>query len=408
MKSNTHIININLLGITAINHIYNKYDYEINDDLYKNTNDECIPIVYNFMYKYCKQLPQEKIIVTLSPDQAISGSTISALSEKYMYTISNYDEKNIIKYMSNLKIIYMTSRAGISKFTEDDVSIKSCTNSIISNLLRLNDITYTKHELTLSSSQFIMIGLNPQVMETIDEEELSSNQITYFTLQHLKKKGIENITNSINEIIGDSPVHIIFDMSVMSDEVAPCVTRFFANISKERIDGLTLNELTCFLNIINKKNIVGIDITGYDLRTVDTEVVYRVTCEIGKIVLKNLLDIKEKKINIFNENSKFFIWRNVKQKSHDDIGWFILRNISIELKEKLLNSFDEENIICMSFANDDNEIEDAYISVTTMNDQYTKSFFLAKNINDCILFPEEKVHMMFELINTNENVLLKD
>lgn len=404
----THIINVNLLGITAVNHIYSSYDYEIKSDLYNHNNDQSIPVVYNFMYKYCKQLPSEKIVVTLSPDPAISGSTVSALSERYMYTVFNPDKQNIPKYLSNLKIIYLTSRAGVSRFTENDVSIKSCAKSIITNLLRENDVTYTKHELTLSSSQFILIGLNPDTIETVDEEELSSREITYFTLKNLRKKSIEKITHSINELISDSPVHVIFDMSVMSDEVAPCVTRFLENASKKRIDGLNLNELTSFLNILNKTNIVGIDITGYDLRTNDTEAMYRVTCEVAKVMLKNLLEIKEKKINIFNENSRFLIWRNVYQKSHDDIGWFILRGISLDLKESLLNKLIDTELIIVPFENDNGEPEDAYVSTTTINDQYKKSYYVAEEINDYALFPEEKVHMMFELINTNENSLLKD
>ena len=34
-----------------------------------------------------------------------------------------------------------------------------------------------------------------------------------------------------------------------------------------------------------------------------------------------------------------------------------------------------------------------------MNEQYKKSYFTAENINDIVLYPQEKSLMVFELIN---------
>jgi arginase family enzyme len=402
-SSKFHIINVKFPQISAKNHIYNKFDYEVSDLLYDNYDDDSIPIIYNFLYKYITSLLKDKIIVTLSPDPSISGSTVSALAERY---ITIHNESNSPKYSSNLKILYFTSTPHIrSQYSE--INVQSLSNSIVSNLLCETDFTYTKHKLVLSTNQFIMIGINPQIIDENDKDILNNKDIVYFTLDQIRKKSMSNVIRSISDLVLDDPVHVIFDMSVMNNEVAPCVTRFLDKSPTGKIDGLTISELEEALIMMNKKNIVGLDITSFDLRIKDTEKIYRLTCEVAKIVLRHLLNITERKINIFTENSKFLIWRPVDQSSHDDIGWLILRSVSLEIRERILASIDD-NIITLSLTTDDDTEEDVYITSTSMLDQENKSYYTAESIYDCALTPEEKLNMMFELINTNENALLVD
>jgi len=404
-----HLINVNFPQISAKKHIYNKFDYEVSDALYDNYDENGVPIVYNFLYKYIKNLPKTKIITTLSPDPAITSATVTANAEKYM-TIDCSNNSNIPKYSSNLKIIYFTATPHFEK-NIDEITVKSFSNSIISNAICDTNFTYTKHELALSENQFIIVGINTEILGENDKNELNNKNIVYFTLDMIKKKKMATIIKTINDLIMEDPVHIVFDMSVMCSDVAPCVTRFLSDDIKQKspkVNGITITELEEALSSIDKTNVVGLDITSFDLRIKDTEKAYRLTCEVAKIALKHVLNITERKINVFNEHSKFLIWRPVDQCSHDDIGWFILRNVSLDLREKILADFVENKIITFSITTDENTEEDVFISSTCMMDQENKSYYTAESIYDCALFPEEKLNMMFELINTNENALLVD
>jgi hypothetical protein len=120
------------------------------------------------------------------------------------------------------------------------------------------------------------------------------------------------------------------------------------------------------------------------------------------------LQIKEKKINIFNECSKFLIWRPIEQEAKEDVGWFILRNIPLDVRERLIEHIGNENIISFETEDDDGLPVDAYVTVTTMADQQERTYCGTTNIHDCVLYPAQKVYAMFEILNTNENQILSD
>lgn len=400
MNSNPFLINVELLDITGKGHIYNKFNYETEKTLYEQTNEDGIPIIYNFMYKYIKQLSLKQPIITFSPDKAISGSSIAGLGEKYMFRESI--ENNII-FKSKLKIIYLTPRSHLNANLEP-INIETCTNSIISNLMFNVKATYTNHHLVFSPEQFIMIGINENLLEDIEMENLVNSDIMFFTLNRIEKIGLPNIIKAIKDICDDLPVHIVFDMSVMDIKYAPCVTRNIKEKDENKFIGLTLTHLDTLLTEFSKLNIVGLDITGYDIRpnNLDSnDIAHRITCETARLPLIKLFKFKEKSINIFNEHTKFLIWRPCHQVSEEDIGWFILRGVSLSQREKLLAHIKDDTII---IENIDDEY--VYISSTTMQEQEMKNYACAIMINDCTLFYEEKVHMMFELLNTNENSLL--
>ena len=125
------------------------------------------------------------------------------------------------------------------------------------------------------------------------------------------------------------------------------------------------------------------------------------------------MDIEEKKINLFNENSRFLIFRELKQKSEDDIGWYILRLISMTDRMKILEYIQDDKIYVINlnefgielFDNDNDNDSDELIdneilvAATTIDDQNKKTYYLSKSIMDCTLFPQEKFLMGFELVN---------
>src|SRR5690606_26704291 len=101
-----------------------------------------------------------------------------------------------------------------------------------------------------------------------------------------------------------------------------------------------------------------------------------------------------KTINIFNEDSKFLIWR--KNSDPDPIGWSILKGMDLETREQYIKAIGDDNIISVPITDDD-EVYDALVTVTTMNEQQNKSYYTAKNFTECCLKPNQKVSMMFEL-----------
>lgn len=406
VKSNNtkpFLINIALADMTAKGHIYNSFDYDCVKELYDKMIDGTdIPIIYHFLYKYINQMKQQSPIVTYSPDQSISAATIAGLSEKYMFTTSE-DER--IVYKSKLKVIYLTSKPHVQTNLEP-LSMETCSNCILSNLMCLTDFTFTKHKMMFDPDQCILMGLNDDLLTEYDNETLLKLDIPFFTLNRMNKVGLKKIIDSVMDSVGDNPVHIIFDMSVMDTLAAPCVTRFLDKTEHLKIRGLSLDHIDILFDHFSRLNIVGVDVTSYDLRYNPNEIAYRVTCETARKPLIKLLGFKQKSINIFNEHTRFLIWRPRYQKSPEDIGWFILRGMSLAERESILASLGEDDIKIISIDNTDKSVDDdedeiyVYVTSTTMAEQEQKSYLLAESINDCALFYEEKVHMMFEMLNS--------
>ena len=408
MSNKEHFINIKLQQITAKNNIHSNFDYETSEDFYEKTDENGIPIIYNFLYKYILKLPKDKKIITMSPDPVISASTIVGLAEKYMYTdVQNNNNEQRVVYKSNLKIIYFTAKSHLSNEFLDP-TIKNLSSQIISNAMCTVENTFTRHNLAVSPTQFILVGINTDIVENTEIDDLNKQNITFFSINQIRKKKINKIIDTINDMIGDDPVHIIFDMSCMSIDIAPCVTRFVDLAQHEKIDGFGMNEIEHFFNEINKKSLVGLDITGYDLRINNSEQAFRVMCEIPQRVLQIALEIKEKKLNIFNEHSKFLIWRPIDQDSDNDTGWFILKNIALDIREKLISHIGDDKIITIQTEDDDGEQIESYVTVTSFHEQQNRTFYAENTIFDCVLFPAQKMYSMFELLNTNENSIVKD
>lgn len=103
---------------------------------------------------------------------------------------------------------------------------------------------------------------------------------------------------------------------------------------------------------------------------------------------------KSNKITLFNENSKFLIFRHIEQIDKNDYGWYILRGLNKELRRKILLELTDDTII-------DFDIDDKsyFITTTTMEKQNKMNYLANNNLLDTVLFPDEKKDMCFELIN---------
>lgn len=116
-----------------------------------------------------------------------------------------------------------------------------------------------------------------------------------------------------------------------------------------------------------------------------------------QIVISRLCDIKEKKINIFNEYSELCIYRPEEQEEEADVGWYLLRGIDLDFRNKIMEKLIDDNktIINITICN-----KKYLISKTSMHYQNNFTYFdNSVKIKDLVLFPEEKKLLCFELIN---------
>ncbi len=383
--------------INNVGTIRNEFNNIIDKSIYDTEN------IYNDMYNKFKQIftSKEECYVNISTDRAISSATLSALNELYKY-------KNGKVYDSDLKIIYIDSKADLNINNYDEkLNNYNYRMSVVSNLLALStdeDITrtYTKHVIPLKLDQFTFIGLND--ITPYEENLLLKENSDYYDLKRLNKK-LDIILNNLVNKIGDSPVAIIFDMSVFDLNIAPCTIR-----ENDKNIGLNLDQLNLILKYfmeMNKtyNNVKMIDITGHYLSIADTSPAFRVTIETITKIYSKILNLKEYSINIFNENTRFLIYKPVDELCEetedsigDNYGWYILRNIPIDYKNDLLKHIDNDSITIIDIPDEDEEIQ-IMISSTTILEQNDRCYYTAKSYKDCTLYPDEKMAMAFELIN---------
>jgi arginase family enzyme len=301
--------------INNVGTIRNEFDNVIEKTIYDTEN------IYNEMYNKFKKIftSKDECYVNISTDRAISSASLSALNELYKY-------RNGKVYDSDLKIIYIDSNSDLNLNNYDEkLNNYNYRLSVVSNLLTLStdeDITrtYTKHVIPLKLEQFTFLGLND--ITPYEENSLLKGNSDYYDLKRINKN-LESIINKVINKLSDSPVAIIFDMSVFDLNIAPCTIR-----ENDKNVGLNLDQLNLILKHLanmNKKynNIKMIDITGHYLSIQDTSPAFRVTIETITKIYSKILNLKEYSINIFNENTRFLIYKPVDElceETEDSIG----------------------------------------------------------------------------------------
>lgn len=433
-------INIPFCNSNAKNTIYNNFNYEIVEALYNSLDGSNIPIIYNFIYRYIKSLKKEIRPIVFSPDYSVSSATFTAIAEKYLIKTS---ENDVPKFTSDLKIIYFTSTSHLNKL--ENISPQDFSQSILSNIFDQNEISYSKHNFIINPENIILVGLNDTLINSNEIDKLNQNNMCYYTLSKIKKKGIDNISNSIIDEINENPVYIIYDMSVLNLESSPSVFRLHEISDTNDIDGLNSNDITNLFDKIKTLNIVGLDITGFKLNKETPDISFKLTSECAKLPLVHLIGLKEKKINIFNEFTKILICKPITKEQKEkeerkylikqlkknkelnidieadidfsdsdsdgdnennnemeninevedngiDHGWYVMRGVPTETKEELIQKLMNINDNIMFY---NLEEDSMYISFTTIGEQEKKSYAVSTSIYDKVLVPDEKVNLMF-------------
>jgi hypothetical protein len=303
--------------------------------------------------RFAYEFKENKILITYSPTHKFCINTIQNIQTKYL----------------NSKIIYISNN--VPNFFDD-----------------------------YYSDNLICFG--------VSNNEISKENLIVFTLDKIKQKKLDKIADHIVKLYTKHYVHIIFDLSVMENKYAPSLLN-----NKKNDNGINLQDIELLFSKLKVLNIVALDVINYNLNIDTTDIKFRIMCETARIPLIKIFDFKERSINIFNENTKFLIWRPLEQEDSDDIGWYILRNISIDDREKYINEIDNNTDInkrvkVLTFIDKENDgtidkTIDICITTTTIAEQQNKNYYCANFTNDYTLFADEKINMAFELLNTFEN-----
>jgi hypothetical protein len=356
------------------------------------------PDDYTPIYKDCINNTIKKQVY-ISTNLIDTLPIISGINEKYMEITND-------KYYSKMKILF---------FSNYDELYDDTNNSLLSQLLGWIDTQFKEHKLTIKPEQIIFIGLN-DIDYDFELNELDKYNIEYYTLSLIKKKGIKNILENI--VNKNNNIMAYFNLEVFDNKLTPAVIRRnltnLTDTNNKIVNGLTHENFENIMDILkNKVNYLIISGFNKDIFNI-TNLELKITNEIIQLLYTNIMDLKEYKINVFNENTRFLIYREMMQYEENDIGWYILRFIPLELKQNLLKHIDDDSIKILNLEdynielyNEDYDKENdeennnnlIMISATTINDQNERSFYTATSILDCVLFPIEKISMGFELIN---------
>lgn len=255
-------------------------------------------------------------------------------------------------------------------------------------------IIYFGEEEYEKTNNIFMIGLKEKPDLLMD----------YIEMTRLKKIGIETTLQIINSFIKEEPVYVIINLNILSGSYCPSTKRTSISTTTSATTTenlLTPQELDKIIKFFKEKEtqILGLDIIGFDASIdIESKRASKLTTETMRNIIRDIFELKEKKINIMTESSKFLIYREAEQEDFEtDIGWKLLRNISLELKDKLIQMVDDK-IIELEIEID-SILEDYLITTTTIEEQEQKNYYVAETIGDCCLTPDEKKAMMFELVN---------
>ncbi|QKF93691.1 arginase-like protein [Fadolivirus algeromassiliense] len=373
----------------APDEIKQKYDFEISTKLF---NDSVVDIpnkkielckgyelLYKYILEYTKINPSDKII-TIGGDHSISSATIAAINEKCMKQYGN-------NCTSDLVVLWIDSYPDLNDFTTSQTY--DLNDMPVASLLGLCDTHFISQKLLLKPEQFIFYGL-------VDKDDIIDDvkefKMPFLTTKKIKTIGLNNIIKFVKDMIGNKPVFVSLDMKVFNDNL-------IRSVIPSNEDGLELEYVTNLL-VSLKNNIIGMDLVEFNPRIGSNDDV-RITRETIRYILSNTFDIKEKSINIFTEDSQFLIYRPLEQDDpYVDIGWYILRGLTIKQKEELIKQIPDDTIITLEIEGDTETEQGTYlVTKTTLNEQNEKSYAIAETISDTTLFPQEKICMGFELIN---------
>jgi arginase family enzyme len=352
-------------------------------------------VLYHEVFEQKKKEPH-KPILTVGGDHSISACTVGAINDYYM-------KQQGQTFNSDLMVLWIDAHPDLHNYVVG--SDKDLPDMAMSSLMGILDPSISPQKLSLKSDQIVYFGLK----EDEDFDNCRELGIKSFSLQKIRTLGPETCIEILKEIFEDKPIHVSIDMKVFNRDLAPSVHR-------NSDEGITIEELLPILTHFSPK-FTSVDIVEFNPMIGNNQDGIK-TAELARELISKSLNIKKKRLNVFNEDSPFLIYRSMHQEDHfinndkidedytdqseekeeekeaeHDIGWYLLRGLSFNQKEEFLKMIPDGGMIIIDIAG-----EDYLVAKTTMNEQNKKSYLVAESIQDMALFPEEKVEMGFALI----------
>lgn len=337
------------------------------------------------------------------------GNSPSKVKESYDYVIKSNAHHPYELLRSYIKETINANKNENIIVISEDKNIIGITNNVYKNQNKNIKTIYVCNDPTYVSSDIIYLGVDTDIADDVIMDELNNKNIIYYTLKKINQIGLQNI---LSQIIMEENVkiHLVIDLRIIDELMAPSVIR--SNTKNFMILSQVKQIITYF-----KNNISYLDILGFnESKDNDIYMYSKITGETCRYIMRELFDITENQMNIFTDNSRFLIYRSVEQEetyseesdpdnSHildnPDIGWKIVRFMTLKERDAFIREIGD-NIITIEYENENKEINEVYITTTTIEEQNMKSYFVAKDIFDCCLFPQEKMFMVFELLNSNK------
>ena len=362
--------------------ITKKFDYVIKSDLY-NHNGMCL--MYDMMREIALDKKNKMIrpIIMLSPDRSIVSATISGNGERHMTrTGVKHDIRGElvegIDFESELRVLVISPY--LSMLTDEFDGLESYQRSIMSNAMGLTAQSFTKHRVNINPANVIYLGIRSDLIDGTEQGMLETMKVKpmIFDLDRIRERSIDRIMSFVANRFRDQKVHVVFDMSAIDISLAPSVFRYTTTQNskaesnadpdtdldtakiKNMYRGLNRDEILRIMQYVallkENSKLESFDLVGYNFALEENrEMVHPNNVYTSKImldILKTVADFKDHSINIFDESSRFLIWKKIPKVFTDDnaqetdieqdtIGWLILRGVDLLTRNSLISHFEQ-------------------------------------------------------------------
>ena len=354
-----------------------KYDYEFEKDLYEPYDSYSLKI-YDEVRKYYSVFTDNKTIkITFTDNNSFSGSTIAGISEKFMYDEPVNDTTSC--YKTDVKIIYISTSADLN--VNNINSYIDFNNCVLSDVLGLTEQSYTYNRIKIDPKNIFLIGTDEKHLDKETLNIITTEQINMYSLQKLRKFGITNVLDEINNKCKGYTVHIAIDMSCIHKNYLKSVYR-----TDTFDDGFDIDEIRLVIHNLINLDVHSIDISNYNFDNTRTD--NMICIFIMFSILNYFTDCKK---YIENLDKQVLIVNDINNDNDNNLsnGWKIYKND--DNTDMILSQFDKINNIVV--------YNNKLYAITTVEEQlFEKNIYDTIYYTDCCLIPLDKIILLLNFI----------